>query len=53
MPRIKIDTNAHEILKRYKGEIEERGIEGIDFSEVIRDMDRRIKSVAWSSTEKA
>lgn len=50
MPRIKIDGNAHDILKVYRKEIEDRGIEGVDFSEAIREMDRQVKGKEWDRT---
>lgn len=40
MPRIKIDINAHKLLERCKKQIEDRGIEGVDFSDVIRELIR-------------
>lgn len=50
MPRIKIDENAHGVLKEYRTEIENRGIEGVDFSEAIREMDRQVKGKEWDRT---
>lgn len=50
MPRIKIDGNAHDILKRYKEELEDRKIEGADFSDALREMDRKIKEKGWNDT---
>jgi hypothetical protein len=50
MPRIKIDGNAHDILKRYKEELEDRKIEGADFSDALREMDRKVKQKDWDRT---
>ena len=50
MPRIKIDGNAHDILKVYKKELEDRNIEGADFSDALREMDRKIKGNDWNAT---
>jgi len=43
MPRIKIDNDAHRIIKKYKDDLGDQGIEGADFSDAIRVMDRRIQ----------
>ena len=50
MPRIKIDENAHGVLKVYKEEILSHGIEGADFSDAIREMDRKVKGKGWDRT---
>lgn len=41
MARIKIDDNAHEILKKYKELLTSAGIEGTDFSDAIRELAKR------------
>lgn len=42
MPRIKIDDDAHRILKKYRENLATQGIDGADFSDAIREMNRRI-----------
>lgn len=48
--RIKIDVDAHRILKKYREFLGNQGVEGADFSDAIREMDRGIKEQVESVT---
>jgi len=47
MPRISVDAEAHGILKDVKDRIEERGRDGVDFSDVIRELNNGMVVEDW------
>ena len=47
MKRISIDEYAHEILCDAKGRLSERGVEGGDFSDAVRELNNGMVIESW------